>query len=68
MKAIYYGDDHGDKSTSSTSRRPPPRRTKHRHGLIEAVAEMDDELTHKYLEGEELDPSTSSSTACALAR
>jgi elongation factor G len=26
----------------------------HRHKLIEAVAEMDDELLHKYLEGEEL--------------
>src|SRR6185295_1253820 len=27
---------------------------KHRHTMIEAVAEMDDALTHKYLEGEEL--------------
>ena len=27
---------------------------KYHHEMIEAVAEMDDDLTHKYLEGEEL--------------
>ena len=32
----------------------PRRPSTHRHTMIEAVAEMDDELTHKYLEGEEL--------------
>ena len=31
-----------------------PRRRQHRAAMIEAVAEMDDELTTKYLEGEEL--------------
>ena len=42
-------------STSSTSRPSSlAEAEKHRHTMIEAVAEMDDELTHKYLEGEEL--------------
>ena len=35
--------------------------------MIEAVAEIDDELTTKYLEGEEL-TSRRSATACAWAR
>ena len=43
------------RSTSSTSRTSSEAEAeKHRHTMIEAVAEMDDELTHKYLEGEEL--------------
>ena len=40
------------RSTSRTS--SAAEAEKHRHTMIEAVAEMDDELTHKYLEGEEL--------------
>ena len=46
------GQQRSTSSTSPTSSRPRPRQ--HRHTMIEAVAEMDDELTHKYLEGEEL--------------
>ncbi len=55
MRAIYYHDDLG-KQINETE--VPPglldEARKHRTTLIEAVAEMDDDLTHKYLEGEEL--------------
>jgi elongation factor G len=54
MKAITYGTDLGDQILEG----PVPddllaEAQKHRTALIEAVAETDDELTHKYLEGEE---------------
>src|SRR4051794_39472615 len=54
MKAITYGSDLGDQIVEG----PVPAELeaeaqKHRNRLIEAVAETDDELTHKYLEGEE---------------
>jgi elongation factor G len=54
MKAITYGTDLGDQIVEG----PVPAELeaeaqKHRSALIEAVAETDDELTHKYLEGEE---------------
>ena len=55
MKAIYYRDDLGNQI--DVVEIPAELRAEaetHRHTLIEAVAEMDDELTHKYLEGEEL--------------
>ncbi len=55
MKAIYYRDDLGNQIDEIEI--PDELRAEaetHRHTLIEAVAEMDDELTHKYLEGEEL--------------
>ena len=55
MKAIYYRDDLGNNIDvvdipAELRRRPRSTATL----MIEAVAEMDDELTHKYLEGEEL--------------
>ena len=55
MQAVYYRDDLGNKIDVIDI--PDDLREeaeKHRHTLIEAVAEMDDELLHKYLEGEEL--------------
>jgi elongation factor G len=55
MKAITYGDDLGDKIVEGEI--PDDLKAdaeKHRNNMIEAVAEMDDDLTHKYLEGEEL--------------
>src|SRR4051795_2546713 len=55
MKAVYYRDDLGNKI--DVVEIPDELRAEaeqHRHKLVEAVAEMDDELTHKYLEGEEL--------------
>ena len=55
MKAYYYRDDQG--TTFDVVDIPDELRAEaetHRHTMIEAVAEMDDELTHKYLEGEEL--------------
>ena len=55
MKAIYYRDDLGNRI--EVVEIPEEMRADaetHRRTMIEAVAEMDDELTHKYLEGEEL--------------
>ncbi len=55
MKAYYYRDDQG--TTFDVVDIPDELKAEaetHRHTMIEAVAEMDDELTHKYLEGEEL--------------
>jgi elongation factor G len=55
MKAIYYRDDLGNQIEVVDI--PDELRAEaetHRTALIEAVAEMDDALTHKYLEGEEL--------------
>jgi elongation factor G len=55
MKAIYYRDDLGN--NIDVVEIPDELRAeaeKHRHTMIEAVADMDDELTHKYLEGEDL--------------
>ena len=54
MKAIYYRDDLGNKIDVMDI--PEELRAEaegHRHTMIEAVADLDDELTHKYLEGEE---------------
>jgi elongation factor G len=57
MVAITYGNDLGDQIVQG----PIPddlqaEAEKHRHNMIEAAADMDDDLTHKYLEGEELTP------------
>jgi elongation factor G len=55
MQAIFYRDDLGKQIEVADI--PDTFRAeaeKHRNTMIEAVAEMDDELTHKYLEGEEL--------------
>jgi elongation factor G len=54
MKAITYLDDLGDNIVVGDI--PPELQAeaeKHRLIMIEAVAEVDDALTHKYLEGEE---------------
>ncbi len=55
MKAILYRDDLG--SQIDVTDIPPelmPEAKKHREALVEAIAEVDDVLTHKFLEGEEL--------------
>ncbi len=55
MKAIYYRDDLGKQIDVVDI--PDALRAeaeKHHTAMVEAVAEMDDELTHKYLEGEQL--------------
>jgi len=55
MKAILYRDDLG--SQIDVVEIPEALRAeaaKHREAMVEAVAEADDALTHKYLEGEEL--------------
>jgi elongation factor G len=55
MKAIMYRDDLGSRIDIVDI--PDELRAeadKHRDRLIEAVAEVDDDLTHKYLEGEAL--------------
>ncbi len=55
MRAIYYRDDLGNQIDEVEV--PAELRAEaeqHRATLIEVVAEMDDELTHKYLEGGEL--------------
>src|SRR5512142_296069 len=55
MKAIYYRDDLGNKiDVVDIPVEYLAEAEKHRHVMVEAFAEMDDELTHKYLEGEEL--------------
>ena len=55
MKAIYYRDDLGNQiDVVDIPAELQAEAEQHRHAMIEAVAEMDDELTHKYLEGEEL--------------
>jgi elongation factor G len=55
MKAILYRDDLGSKiDVVDVPDDLLAEATKHRERLIEAVAEVDDTLTHKYLEGEEL--------------
>ncbi|HEX2626027.1 MAG TPA: elongation factor G, partial [Candidatus Limnocylindrales bacterium] len=55
MKAILYRDDLGSKiDVVEIPEELKAEAEKHRHLMIEAVAEVDDELTNKYLEGEEL--------------
>jgi elongation factor G len=55
MKAILYRDDRGEQI--DVVEIPPELledAKREREKLVEAVAEMDDQLTHKFLEGEEL--------------
>jgi elongation factor G len=55
MKAIYYRDDLGNQiDVVEIPAELRAQAEEHRHVLVEAAAEMDDVLTHKYLEGEEL--------------
>jgi elongation factor G len=55
MRAITYGNDLGDQIVEGdVPDELQAEADKHRLLMIEAVAEMDDDLTHKYLEGEEL--------------
>jgi len=55
MKAIQYNDDLGkDIFETDVPEDLQAEALKHRALLLDAVAEMDDELTTKYLEGEEL--------------
>jgi len=54
MKAITYGDDLGDNIVvGEIPADLQAQAEKHRHAMIEAIAEIDDDLTTKYLEGEE---------------
>src|SRR6187402_2693490 len=54
MKAIYYRDDLGNKiDVVDIPHDLQAEAEQHRHTMLEAVADMDDELTHKYLEGED---------------
>jgi elongation factor G len=55
MRAITYGDDAVDEVIEGDiPAELLARAEKQRAKMIEAVAEMDDDLTHKYLEGQEL--------------
>ena len=55
MKAIYYRDDLGSQiDVVDIPAELLPEARRHRDAMVEAVAEVDDELTHKFLEGEEL--------------
>jgi elongation factor G len=55
MKAILYLDDLGQNiQESDIPAELLADAEKHRATMIDAVAEMDDDLTHKYLEGQEL--------------
>ncbi|HVM30445.1 MAG TPA: elongation factor G [Candidatus Limnocylindrales bacterium] len=55
MRAITYGNDLGDQVVEGdVPAELMEQAEQHRQAMIEAAAEMDDELTHKYLEGEEL--------------
>jgi elongation factor G len=57
MKAILYRDDLGqDIHEEEIPAELRAEAEKHRAYMIDAAAEMDDDLTHKYLEGEELTP------------
>ena len=57
MRAITYGSDLGDKIVEGhVPAELLEQAEQYRHAMIEAAAEMDDELTHKYLEGAELTP------------
>ncbi|MDL2334589.1 MAG: elongation factor G [Chloroflexota bacterium] len=55
MKAITYGNDLGDEIIEGEiPAELKAEADKHRAVMIEAVADMDDDLTHKYLEGHDL--------------
>ena len=55
MKAILYRDDLGSQiDVVEIPEALRPEAAKHREQMVSAVAEADDALTHKYLDGEEL--------------
>jgi elongation factor G len=55
MKAILYRDDLGAQiDVVEIPAELAAEAAKHREAMVEAVAEVDDDLTHKFLEGEEL--------------
>ncbi|HYI21024.1 MAG TPA: elongation factor G [Candidatus Limnocylindrales bacterium] len=55
MKAIYYRDDLGNQiDVVEIPAELLEEAQKYHQQMIEAVAEMDDDLTHKYLEGHDL--------------
>jgi elongation factor G len=52
MKAVYYRDELGNQiDVEEIPAELRAEADKHHHAMIEAVADMDDELTRKYLEG-----------------
>jgi len=55
MKAIIYRDDLGSQiDVTEIPAELLAEAAKHREAMVEAIAEVDDDLTHKFLEGEEL--------------
>ncbi len=59
MKAITYGNDLGDQI--QVGEIPPElvdEAAAHREKLVEALADLDDDIAHRYLEGEEIDAET----------
>jgi elongation factor G len=55
MKAVLYRDDLGSKiDVVEIPESLRAEAVRHRERMVELVAEVDDSLTHKYLEGEEL--------------
>jgi len=55
MKAIVYRDDLGAQiDVTDIPAELAAEAAKHREAMVEAIAEVDDDLTHKFLEGEEL--------------
>jgi elongation factor G len=55
MKAILYRDDLGSKiDVVEIPEALRAEAARHREAMVEAIAETDDDLTHKYLEGEPL--------------
>jgi elongation factor G len=57
MKAITYGSDLGDQiQVGEIPSELLAEAAAHREKMIEALADLDDDLAHKYLEGEEISP------------
>ncbi|KRT62458.1 MAG: elongation factor G, elongation factor G [Chloroflexi bacterium CSP1-4] len=55
MQAVYFRDDLGNQvEVVDIPAELRAEAEKHRAAMIDAVAEMDDDLTHKYLEGHDL--------------
>jgi elongation factor G len=57
MRAITYGNDLGDQiEVGEIPAELASEAAEHREKMIEALADLDDDLAHKYLEGEEISP------------
>jgi len=55
MQAVYFRDDMGNRvELAAIPAELQAEAERHRAAMIDAVAEMDDDLTHKYLEGHAL--------------